>query len=172
MTDRDQLTIGVVNAAKIVKMRRDERLRRAVLGCDLILADGQSVVWASRLAGSPLPERVAGIDLLQALLPEAASKGYRVYFLGARPDAGMTAQLGKAARRPFFVRTNQHHAAVGGAAKIHLAARCDPQEIAHRLRNGHLTFCGYGRCHCSLGKDTSKHGITSARWIQVSNAGG
>jgi N-acetylglucosaminyldiphosphoundecaprenol N-acetyl-beta-D-mannosaminyltransferase len=83
----DSLTIGVVNAAKIVRMRRDERLRRAVLGCDLILADGQSVVWASRLAGSPLPERVAGIDLLQELLPEAANKGYRVYFLGARPDA-------------------------------------------------------------------------------------
>ena len=85
--DGDNLTIGVVNAAKIVKMRRDERLRRAVLGCDLILADGQSVVWASRLAGSHLPERVAGIDLLQALLPEAALRGYRVYFLGARPEA-------------------------------------------------------------------------------------
>jgi N-acetylglucosaminyldiphosphoundecaprenol N-acetyl-beta-D-mannosaminyltransferase len=85
--DGDSLSIGVVNAAKIVRMRRDARLRRAVLGCDLILADGQSVVWASRLAGAPLPERVAGIDLLQALLPEAALRGYRVYFLGARPEA-------------------------------------------------------------------------------------
>jgi N-acetylglucosaminyldiphosphoundecaprenol N-acetyl-beta-D-mannosaminyltransferase len=85
--DGDHLSIGVVNAAKIVRMRRDERLRRAVLGCDLILADGQSVVWAGKLAGSPLPERVAGIDLLQALLPEAALRGYRVYFLGARPEA-------------------------------------------------------------------------------------
>jgi N-acetylglucosaminyldiphosphoundecaprenol N-acetyl-beta-D-mannosaminyltransferase len=85
--DGEYLTIGVVNAAKIVRMRRDARLRQAVLDCDLILADGQSVVWASRLAGQPLPERVAGIDLLQALLPEAARRGYRVYFLGARSDA-------------------------------------------------------------------------------------
>ncbi|HEX8630600.1 MAG TPA: WecB/TagA/CpsF family glycosyltransferase, partial [Catenuloplanes sp.] len=64
--DSAQLSIGVVNAAKLVNMRRDEWLRRAVLGADLILADGQSVVWASRLLHQPLPERVAGIDLFQA----------------------------------------------------------------------------------------------------------
>jgi N-acetylglucosaminyldiphosphoundecaprenol N-acetyl-beta-D-mannosaminyltransferase len=82
----DYLSVGVVNAAKVVAMRRDERLRQAVGGCRMVLADGQSVVWASRLLGSPLPERVAGIDLFQELLGEAACRGYRVYFLGARPD--------------------------------------------------------------------------------------
>ena len=58
--DREQLSIGVVNAAKIVTMRRDAQLREAVAGCGMILADGQSVVWASRVLGAPLPERVAG----------------------------------------------------------------------------------------------------------------
>jgi N-acetylglucosaminyldiphosphoundecaprenol N-acetyl-beta-D-mannosaminyltransferase len=88
---RRYMSIGVVNAAKIVAMRRDQRLRQAVGGCHLILADGQSVVWASRLLRVPLPERVAGIDLFQVLLAEAAQRGSRVYFLGARPDvlAGM-----------------------------------------------------------------------------------
>jgi N-acetylglucosaminyldiphosphoundecaprenol N-acetyl-beta-D-mannosaminyltransferase len=81
-----QLEIGVINAAKIVKMRRDPELRAAVAGCDLILADGQSVVWASRLLGAPLPERVAGIDLFLRLLAEAEKRGLTVYFLGARPD--------------------------------------------------------------------------------------
>jgi N-acetylglucosaminyldiphosphoundecaprenol N-acetyl-beta-D-mannosaminyltransferase len=80
------LKIGVVNAAKVVNMRRDARLRTAVLGCDLVLADGQSVVWASRVLGAPLPERVAGIDLLLSVLPVAAERGYRVYFLGARDE--------------------------------------------------------------------------------------
>ncbi|MFD0688151.1 WecB/TagA/CpsF family glycosyltransferase [Actinomadura fibrosa] len=84
--ERSPMTIGVLNAAKIVRLRRDPRLRRAVLGCDLVLADGQSVVWASRLLGAPLPERVAGIDLMLALLPEAERRGDRVYFLGARQD--------------------------------------------------------------------------------------
>jgi N-acetylglucosaminyldiphosphoundecaprenol N-acetyl-beta-D-mannosaminyltransferase len=80
------LPVGVVNAAKVVAMYRDERLRQAVNSCGMVLADGQAVVWASRLLGSPLPERVAGIDLFQELLGQAADRGYRVYFLGARPD--------------------------------------------------------------------------------------
>lgn len=82
----DHLKIGVVNAAKVVNMRRDLRLRTAVAGCDLVLADGQSVVWAARVLGAPLPERVAGIDLLLRVLPVAADRGYRVYFLGAREE--------------------------------------------------------------------------------------
>ncbi len=80
------MSIGVVNAAKIMAMRRDKQLREAVSGCQMILADGQSVVWASHMLRVPLPERVAGIDLFQALLAEAALRRSRVYFLGARPD--------------------------------------------------------------------------------------
>jgi N-acetylglucosaminyldiphosphoundecaprenol N-acetyl-beta-D-mannosaminyltransferase len=75
-----------VNAAKIVAMRHDEALHRAVDGCELITADGQAVVWASRLLGDPLPTRVAGIDLMLELLTLAEERGYRVYVLGARRD--------------------------------------------------------------------------------------
>jgi N-acetylglucosaminyldiphosphoundecaprenol N-acetyl-beta-D-mannosaminyltransferase len=82
----DYLSVGVVNAAKVVAMHKSERLRQAVRGCGLVLADGQSVVWASRMLGSPLPERVAGIDLFLQLLGRASARGYRVYFLGAQPD--------------------------------------------------------------------------------------
>jgi N-acetylglucosaminyldiphosphoundecaprenol N-acetyl-beta-D-mannosaminyltransferase len=80
------LEVGVVNAAKIVKMRNDAALRDAVTGCDVIVADGQSVVWASRVLRRPLPERVAGIDLFQRLLYMAEVQGRSVYFLGARPE--------------------------------------------------------------------------------------
>jgi N-acetylglucosaminyldiphosphoundecaprenol N-acetyl-beta-D-mannosaminyltransferase len=91
------LQIGVVNAAKVVNMRRDPRLRDAVATCHMIVADGQSVVWASRLLGQPLPERVAGIDLFTELLAAASASGYRVYFLGARPEAlqRMVAEAGR-----------------------------------------------------------------------------
>jgi N-acetylglucosaminyldiphosphoundecaprenol N-acetyl-beta-D-mannosaminyltransferase len=80
------LEIGVVNAAKIVKMRQDPELRDAVAGCHVVVADGQSVVWASRLLGAPLTERVAGIDLFARLLAEACKRGLPVYFLGAKQD--------------------------------------------------------------------------------------
>jgi N-acetylglucosaminyldiphosphoundecaprenol N-acetyl-beta-D-mannosaminyltransferase len=82
----DLLEVGVVNAAKIVNMRRDSALREAVAGCGVVVADGQSVVWASRLLGAPLTERVAGIDLFQRLLVEAEKRGLPVYFLGAKPE--------------------------------------------------------------------------------------
>jgi N-acetylglucosaminyldiphosphoundecaprenol N-acetyl-beta-D-mannosaminyltransferase len=84
--DGRQLEIGVVNAAKLVNMRRDPRLAEAVSGCDLVVADGQAVVWAGRVLRAPLPERVAGIDLFLRLLAEAESAGISVYFLGAKEE--------------------------------------------------------------------------------------
>ena len=81
--NRDRLRIGVVNAAKLVNMRRDATLRADVLSCDLILADGLPVVWASHLLGRRLPERVAGIDLMVQMLRRGEQDGHRVYCLGA-----------------------------------------------------------------------------------------
>ena len=75
-----------INAAKLVAMQDDPKLCQIIDGCGLVSADGQSVVWASRLLGDPLPERVAGIDLMDALLELAERRGYRVYFLGARAE--------------------------------------------------------------------------------------
>lgn len=76
----------VLNAAKVVEAQRSEALRDAIEGCDLVNADGMSVVWAGRLLGVPVPERVAGIDLMDALLGRAAHRGWSVYLLGARPE--------------------------------------------------------------------------------------
>lgn len=83
---RKPIQIGVLNAAKIVNATRDRQLRDAVLSCDIIVADGQSVVWASRLLGCPLPERVTGIDLMARLLELADQKALSVYLLGAQQD--------------------------------------------------------------------------------------
>src|SRR6202035_6002301 len=93
----EHLSIGVLNAAKVVAMRRNPQLRQAVGECDLILADGQAVVWASRILGAPLPERVAGVDLFMKLLAAAEQRGDRVYFLGARPEV-LAQMLTQAAR--------------------------------------------------------------------------
>ena len=83
---RSQLLIGVVNAAKLVNMRRDELLRDSVLESDLILADGMAVVWGCRLLGRSLPGRVPGIDLMFEMLRRGDKRGYRVYCLGATQD--------------------------------------------------------------------------------------
>ena len=76
----------VVNVDKLVKASRDPDLRRIVNDCALVNADGMPVVWASRLLGKPLKERVAGIDLFEALMRRAGEKNWRVFLLGAREE--------------------------------------------------------------------------------------
>ena len=85
-----RLMIGVVNAAKMTNMHKDPELFEDVNGSDLVLADGMSVVHASRLLGAPLPERVTGIDLMEGILERGSREGYRVYCLGAREDISAT----------------------------------------------------------------------------------
>ena len=75
-----------LNAGKVVLMQDDPRLRGIVSRCDLVSADGMSIVWAARLLGNPIRERVPGIDLMARLLELAESKGWPVYFFGARPE--------------------------------------------------------------------------------------
>ena len=76
----------VVNAAKFVEMNYDKHLRDIIASCDIINADGLPVVWASRIIGTPLPCRVAGVDLFQDLIEVCAEKGYRPFFFGAREE--------------------------------------------------------------------------------------
>jgi len=83
---RNHIQHVVVNAAKIVMMQKDKNLAEAIEGSDIINVDGQAVVWASKLLKQPLPERVAGIDLMSKLVEMSHKKGYRIFFLGARQD--------------------------------------------------------------------------------------
>jgi N-acetylglucosaminyldiphosphoundecaprenol N-acetyl-beta-D-mannosaminyltransferase len=106
---RDRLHLGVVNAAKVVNMRRDPSLREDVLASDLILADGVSVVWASRLLRRPVPERVTGIDLMNAILAEAPGKGYRIFCLGATPEVLEKACARMLADHPGLSLVGRHH---------------------------------------------------------------
>ncbi|HEY3087705.1 MAG TPA: WecB/TagA/CpsF family glycosyltransferase [Jatrophihabitantaceae bacterium] len=92
LASRERTLVGVVNAAKMVRLRHDAHLRDSLLECDLLLADGQSVVWASRLLRRRVPERVAGIDLFERLLELAARDGWSAYLLGARADVLATLQ--------------------------------------------------------------------------------
>ena len=76
----------VLNAAKVVLCHDDPEMRDIVASCPLVNADGQAVVWAARLLGHDVPERVAGIDLMEEVLARAAVEGWPVYFLGATDE--------------------------------------------------------------------------------------
>jgi N-acetylglucosaminyldiphosphoundecaprenol N-acetyl-beta-D-mannosaminyltransferase len=98
-----------INAAKLVSLKRQPELREVIERCQLINADGQAVVWASRLLGDPLPARVAGIDLMNELIAMAEEHGYRIYILGARADVLQTAVGRLRERHPKLVIAGFHH---------------------------------------------------------------
>jgi len=75
------------NVDFLVQAQEDVELRRILFDAHLVLCDGTPLVWASRLLGNPLLERVAGADLVPLLLHAAAEKGYRIFFLGATEES-------------------------------------------------------------------------------------
>jgi N-acetylglucosaminyldiphosphoundecaprenol N-acetyl-beta-D-mannosaminyltransferase len=79
------------NVDHIVEFERNPRLRQAYAAADLSLVDGMPVVWASRLLGRPLPEKVSGSDLIEPLLEHARTRAWRVFFLGGQEGVGALA---------------------------------------------------------------------------------
>lgn len=73
------------NAEMIMMANQDKQLANIINHADLVVPDGAGVVWAARYQGDYMPERVAGYDLVQNLLIEAAKEKYRIYFLGGAP---------------------------------------------------------------------------------------
>lgn len=83
---KEPLHLMGVNADKINELNENERLKQIVNSCGIINADGASVIKASKYLKKPLPERVAGIDLMQSLVKLSEEKGYSIYLLGAKQE--------------------------------------------------------------------------------------
>jgi len=84
---RRHLQHVALNVAKFVYMQKNQELRDDVLTSDIIGIDGMGIVLAARLFGIRVPERVAGVDLMERVLATCAAKGYHPYFLGATEKA-------------------------------------------------------------------------------------
>lgn len=72
-----------LNVAKLVNMRSNGELAQDVAESDIINVDGAGIVWGARLLGIDVPERVAGVDLMEAMFRACAEHGYRPFLLGA-----------------------------------------------------------------------------------------
>jgi N-acetylglucosaminyldiphosphoundecaprenol N-acetyl-beta-D-mannosaminyltransferase len=79
------------NVDFLVQAQEDVELRRILFDAHLVLCDGTPLVWASHWLGNPLPERVAGSDLVPLLLSVAAEKNFRIFLLGATPESAAQA---------------------------------------------------------------------------------
>ncbi len=77
--------VVTVNPEFVMTARRNREFRRVLNAADLSLPDGIGLVLASRLLGAPIPERVAGSDLVPRLAGIAAERGWSIFLLGAAP---------------------------------------------------------------------------------------
>ena len=89
------------NVDHVVTAEDDAAFRAAYDEVSLSLADGKPILWAARLLGTPLPEKVSGSDLIEPLLGLAGRSGWRVFLLGGAPGVADTAA--ERARHDFGV---------------------------------------------------------------------
>jgi N-acetylglucosaminyldiphosphoundecaprenol N-acetyl-beta-D-mannosaminyltransferase len=162
VADGRRLEIGVVNAAKIVNMRKDPRLSRAVSSCTIVVADGQAVVWAARLLRQPLPERVAGIDLFFDLLGAAAATGHRVYFLGATDEVVRLTVENAKSRHPGLI--------VAGARDGYFSDD-EADEVADEIRESAADLLFLGMTSPKKENFVAQHGARSGALV-VHGVGG
>ena len=86
LASNDRGYICTVNVAILMMMQKNQNLQKFVDEAALTVADGQPLIWLSRILRKRLPERVAGVDLVQGLCEVAAENGSSVYFMGAQAD--------------------------------------------------------------------------------------
>ncbi|MBK8048409.1 MAG: WecB/TagA/CpsF family glycosyltransferase [Anaerolineales bacterium] len=81
--------VCTVNPEFIVDANRNPAFAAVLQRADLRVPDGVGVLWAARLFGQPLPERVTGSDGIYHITARAAARGWRVFFLGAAPGVAL-----------------------------------------------------------------------------------
>ncbi len=113
--------VVTLNAEMLYRAQGDPELMGVLREADLVLPDGHGVVWAGRRFGHPIPERVAGIDLIHALA-ESGRGRWSFYLLGALPGVAEEAASRLRLEHPGLV--------VAGAAHGYFA----PEETADVVR--------------------------------------
>lgn len=114
-----------VNLDHLRRYRCDPVARVLIEDADLVVADGMPLIWASRIAGEPLPERVSGSNMIWSLCEAASVEGLSVFLLGGDP--------GVADRAARVFRNRYPQLQVAGTAYPAVGFENDEQEL-ERIR--------------------------------------
>lgn len=99
--ERGALLVVTMNAEMAMQAQADPALGDIIRRAGLVVADGSGVVWAvGRQPGAPRVEKVAGVDLLRAAAARAATEGWSLYLLGAKPGVAEEAAANLQATYP------------------------------------------------------------------------
>ncbi len=129
--------VVTVNPEYVMISRSHPEFRATLEAADLCLADGIGLLWAGRILGRPLPERVAGSDLLPRIAGRAAQEGWSLFFLGAQPGV---------ARRAAEILQDRHPALRIAGTYPGSPADDEAPEIVRRVRIAEpdMLFVAYG----------------------------
>ena len=103
MEQRRAAYVVTPNPEIVLDARKDPELLAAIEGAALVLPDGVGVIYASRILGRELQNRVPGIDFASALMARMAEKHKSVYLLGAKPGVAEAAAAALTGRFPGLV---------------------------------------------------------------------
>lgn len=101
--------VVTANPETVMKAGEDRELMEILQAAHLVVADGIGIVWAARWLGTPVPERVPGIELAAQIVDLAAQRGYRVYLLGGAPGVAAEAARCLEKRYPGLVIAGVQH---------------------------------------------------------------
>jgi N-acetylglucosaminyldiphosphoundecaprenol N-acetyl-beta-D-mannosaminyltransferase len=126
----------------ILQRARDVTLRDLVNSASLVVCDGMPIVWAARLAGTPLPERVTGSSLIHSLTEGAVREGRKVFLLGAAEGVAEVAARALNGRNPDAqVVVDVYSPPYGFEHSAEEMARL--KDRLHRAEPD-IVFCGFG----------------------------
>lgn len=79
------------NVDHIIKLQSDKEFQEIYKKANLVLADGMPLLWAAKILGTSIVEKISGSDIFPRICKLAAEKGYKIFFLGGRPGAAKKA---------------------------------------------------------------------------------
>jgi N-acetylglucosaminyldiphosphoundecaprenol N-acetyl-beta-D-mannosaminyltransferase len=132
---RQGFALATINLDHLVKLRRDRAFRAAYGAQTMVVADGNPIVWLSRLAGRPV-ELVPGSDMVLPLAQVAADAGVDVALVGSS-DAALTAAAAAMVRAVPGLRITERIAPASGFDPDGSVA----EAILHRLRDAQIGLC-------------------------------
>jgi len=156
--------LHTINLDHLRRLYKGTFLPTSVGPADLRVCDGLPMVWASRLQGTPLPERVAGSNMVRSLTAAAAKRQRRIFFLGGNPGTAEGAKNRLLQETPGFQ--------VAGVHCPNFGFEKDPQamvDIADHLRNSKpdLVFVALGAPKSEALIQNWRHLAPNAWWVGV-----